>query len=82
MCENIKIHESGDDYEEAVLNAMLKLKDSVPADHQVFRDPHQCGREEDWFLAHSECEISAGGTQIGGTFVFRRNYDEYEHGVE
>lgn len=75
MCENIKIEIQGEDYEDCMYNAMAKCKDQLPETTYVFRDPDDCG-QEDWFLKHSECELSAGGTVLGGIFVFTRNYEE------
>lgn len=75
MCENIKVVCDGGDYEEAILQAMIHVKDSLPETSHVFRDPEDCG-VDDWFLKHSDCELSPGGTRVGGMFIFTRNYEE------
>lgn len=78
MCENIKIVSDGEDYEDAVLSAMIHVKDALPEESHVFRDPEDCNNTHDWYLKHSDCELSPGGTRIGGLFVFGRNYGEAE----
>lgn len=75
MCENIRVDSAGDSYMSAVLDAMVKVKDVLEETEHVFRDPEEC-HDGDWFLAHTQCELSMGGTQVGGVFVFQRYGDE------
>jgi len=76
VCENIKVEASGPNYDDALLEAMRDCKDAVGELCSVFRDPEECKSDDDWFLAHSDCELSGGKTVVGGLFVFRRRYEE------
>jgi hypothetical protein len=81
VCENIKVVASDSSYNLAMLNAMTICKNRIMETESVFRDPEEC-HDDDWFLAHSDCEISPGGGQIHGVFLFRRFSEESVYHVD
>jgi hypothetical protein len=66
----------GDDYETILGEAMAKLKKYLPEEAQILRrephylaDSHSAGN---WFLNHSSCQPTMGGSTLCCDFHFAR----------
>ena len=69
--EEIVVTESANTYEDAISGAMIKLKNKIAPDAQVFRTAAHCEELRDWYVESTECQLSAGEQLIMVVVTFQ-----------
>ena len=64
MSECLTITANAENYESAIVEAMIKLKDKIDAEAQVHRTAAKCEEMRDWYVDSVEGQLSAGDVMV------------------